>query len=266
MTVTINLAAPDPIALTTLMSDLQRCFGQNSGRIATDLPPFLNALRENTSLNPAGIREARQCVPVAESLADLMVAVSKPLDAVAASAFLCDPWAAAALRRDEVRNASVLRWFLDPRGGHGCGDALLVNLLSRVNERLSGGFPERPSASCSVSVEECPDGDLASRVDIQADDPAFFLIIEVKIDATEQQSQVARYCDVAIARAAGVRPWAIVFLTIDGRDPTSAAHHAHSVVSLSWAHLAASLREAGRCAPAIPKFLAVSFATHISNL
>jgi hypothetical protein len=142
----------------------------------------------------------------------------------------------------------------------------MADLLLRVAGTLSDGFPERPSTSCSVSVEECPEGDRASRVDIQADDPAFFLVVEVKIDASEQPDQVARYCEIAAARAANTRPWALVFLTVDGRPPTTAGPWADRVVSVSWAQLAGSLRRTARSLAPIPSFLATSFANHISSL
>jgi PD-(D/E)XK nuclease superfamily len=142
----------------------------------------------------------------------------------------------------------------------------LADLLGRIGRSLPGGFPNRPSANCLLSVEECPDGDRASRVDIQADDPAFYLVIEIKIDASEQPGQVARYCDLAAARAANVRPWAVVFLTIDGRPPATAGDWADRVVAVSWTQVAASLRQTARRAAPVPHFLAASFATHISNL
>jgi PD-(D/E)XK nuclease superfamily len=95
----------------------------------------------------------------------------------------------------------VLRWFLDTNGDHGCGDALLTYVLGRVGSKLDDRFPAKPSTRCTVVVEECPDGDRASRVNVQADDPGFFLVIEVKIDAPEQPRQLERYCDIASARA-----------------------------------------------------------------
>lgn len=64
---------------------------------------------------------ADECTALDRMLGDLQA----PLAAGVAAGLFGNPWAAAALRRDEVRNASVLAWFLDPSGGHGCGDALL---------------------------------------------------------------------------------------------------------------------------------------------
>ena len=93
--------------------------------------------------------------------------------------FLCDPWAVASLKRNEVRNSAVLAWWLDPRGSHGLGPALLTELL----QLMHWDCPISPS--CRVRVESHPDGDRSNRVDIEVDDPAFFLIIEVKIDALE---------------------------------------------------------------------------------
>lgn len=170
-----------------------------------------------------------------------------------------------------MKNASVLAWFLDPKGGHGCSDLLLVELLKLVANQLPSGFPDRPSRHCVISREECPDGFNASRVDIQIDDRAFFIIVEVKIDAQEQPEQLERYCRIALERACG-RPWGVVLLTPGGNPGKTAGDQSDHVVSIAWSTLAASLRRsAGRLSPdsgvsaAIPRFLANTFAAHISN-
>ena len=204
------------------------------------------------------------------ALDGLMTRLRNPVRCLEKSAFFADPWAVASLRRDEVRNASVLRWFLDPVGDHGCGDALLTYLLRRIkscqDHRFPARpFPEKPSARCTVAVEECPDGDLACRVDIQIDDDEFYVIVEVKIDATEQPRQLERYCNVAAARA-GSCPWAVVFLTANGRAPVTAGIHTGKVVLIRWKDLAAALRSATRVSQPVPRFLATSFATHLTSL
>ncbi len=262
-----TLAVPDADGLNTLMSGLRRCLADNAAQVADGLPALLNMLQKfafspGEATQQLGFFEAND-VP---SLAIFFGALRAPFEAVEASGVMSNPWAAATLRRDEVRNASVLRWFLDPRGGHGCGDTILVNLLERIKRHFSGFFPTNPSQWCSVAVEESPDGDRTNRVDIQIDDPGFYLVIEVKIGAPEQDGQVKRYCDIAVTRAAGVRPWAVVFLTLNGKAPTTAGDQIGHVVPIAWKHVAAALRQTARTASDTTRFLAISFATHITNL
>ncbi|MDX9834945.1 MAG: PD-(D/E)XK nuclease family protein [Desulfobulbus sp.] len=109
--------------------------------------------------------------------------------------FFCDPWSAASLKHNEVRNTTVL-------------------------EHL--GWDCRVSSSCRVRVESHPDGDRSNRVDIEIKDRSFYLIIEVKIYAPEGEKQLQRYCDIALAaRRNGVRRCGFIFLTPQGRPPVS---------------------------------------------
>ena len=197
------------------------------------------------------------------------------ISAAQQAGFLCDPWAVASLKRDEVRNSAVLAWWLDPKGSHGFGGSLLENLL----RGLSGGLPDCDCVSklCSVRVESCPDGDGRNRVDIEIDDPKFFLIIEVKIGALEGVNQLNRYCDIAEAKArAEEKPWAVVFLTPQGRISASELAKPEKVFRLSWrqlaSHLDAMVRKSSikrqlvnspeRCLTAL---LARQFSKHVRN-
>lgn len=236
-----------------------------AGNVADGLPTMLDALRGIPFFGPGEPVHAPMPVPAPGALSAVLDALRPTFSNIEASGLLGDPWSAAALKHDEVRCASVLRWFLDPRGGHGCGDGVLRDLLARVGQRLPG-FPATPSPHCFVSVEECPDGDRASRVDIQIDDQNFFLVVEVKIGAPEQPHQIRRYCEIAAARAAQARPWAVVFLTPEGRPSTTAGKkHAAKVIPVSWSHIAGALRRTARAGQPIPRFLAMSFAAHIMD-
>ena len=256
----------DADALSSLMDEIRRCFANGAAQVADDLPALLDELR-GLSFGPSEPAPKKEIFTADDipALPVFLEMLRAPFDAVESSGAMGHPWSAAALKRDEVRNASVLRWFLDPRGGHGWSDALLVDLLRRVGCHLPDGFPERPSARCSVSVEESPDGDRASRVDIQIDDADFFLVIEVKIKASEQKEQVKRYGDAAATRTLGRRPWAVVFLTPEGRSPTTAGDRINHVVPVSWGHVAAALRRIARTSSEVPRFLAMSFAAHIAT-
>jgi hypothetical protein len=257
---------PDPDALAEMISSLRDCFSEPSSHLADDLPKLFDALRSIALIGALHTAPTPVQIPAVGAMIDFLHNIRGPLQGVDASGLLSDPWAASGVRRDEVRNASVLRWFLDPRAGHGCADTLLADLLERVNEIAPGDFPGRPSSACTVSVEECPDGDSASRVDIQVNDPRFFLVIEVKLDAQEQPGQLERYCAIAAGRATAMRPWAVIFLTLSGRTPSTAGNWDDRVIPISWKQIARSLRNAARDMAPVPRFLASSFATHISNL
>ena len=249
------------------MDGMRQCFEGNSPLLADDLRVLFDKLRGLSFCLDA---PAHHRIDFAEAevagLDDFLGRLRTPFESLEMSGLFANPWEPASLRRDEVRNASVLRWFLDPNGGHGCGDHLLAHVLGRVASDVDACFPAKPSLACTVVVEECPDGDRASRVDIQIDDPTFFLVIEVKIGATEQPRQLERYCDIAAARAGSTRPWAVVFLTTDRRATRTAGNHINKVASMSWSELAAALRRASRDTPPVPEFLATSFASHIANL
>jgi len=254
----------DPDALARMISSLRDCFSGPSS-LADDLPNLFDALRSVGLIDAEHTAPTPVQIPAVSAMIDFLDSMRGPLQGVDASGLLSDPWAASGLRRDEVRNASALRWFLDPRAGHGCADVLLADLLEQANKIAPGDFPSRPSPACTVSVEECPDGDSASRVDIQVNDPRFFFVIEVKLDAQEQSGQLARYCEIAAGRATAMRPWAVIFLTLSGRTPLTAGNWANRVISISWKQIARSLRKAARDMAPVPRFLASSFATHISN-
>lgn len=262
----LEATPPSSGALMALMDEVRPYFADGSVHRANDLPFLFDKLRGlSVDLRFPEQRNAYFTHSDVVALGDFGSKLRDSMESVEISGLLGDPWSAASLRRNEVRNASVLRWFLDPNGGHGCGAALLTYVLERAASKLAGHFPTSPSARCSVAVEECPDGDRASRVDIQIDDPAFFLLVEVKINASEQPRQVERYCNIAADRA-GTRPWAVVFLTTDGRAPETAADHITSVVPVSWREIASALRRATRTASPIPRFLASTFAAHIAKL
>lgn len=258
---------PHTGALVALIDKLRPCFAGNPSDWSDDLPLLFDKLRSlSFGLRAPAHRHVHFAQTDIAGLGGFMESLRGPVEFLEVSGFFANPWSAASLRRNEVRNASVLRWFLDPAGGHGCGDALLSHVLGRVRAEQNDRFPARPSARCIVAVEECPDGDSACRVDIQIDDAAFFLIVEVKIDAAEQPDQLERYCKIAAARAGSTRPWAVIFLTTDGRTPVSAGNHIGKVLSVSWRDLAAALRRAALGRPHIPRFLATSFAAHVTSL
>jgi len=153
-----------------------------------------------------------------------------------------DPWEVVGLKRKEVLNSSVLAWLLDPQGSHGFGHLALTALLNEITDKKSPYLPSHYERYCQVCVETNPTGDIKNRVDIEIDADTFYLLIEVKIDAAEGQKQLLRYCEEAKSRAGG-RPWAVAFLTPDGRASLTGVQYNPSphIPCLSWRKLASAI-------------------------
>lgn len=148
-----------------------------------------------------------------------------------------NPWEVAGLARKELLNASVLTWILDPSGSHGLGARPLNSLLMLLNNNSTDSFPLSCRSWCRLNTEVLPSGDLRNRVDIEVDAEAFYLLIEVKIDAGCQKDQLLRYQLEAECRSGG-RPWRVLYLTPSGRLPTDhILELAENTVSLSWRRL-----------------------------
>ncbi|EOD6327541.1 PD-(D/E)XK nuclease family protein [Providencia stuartii] len=160
------------------------------------------------------------------------------------SFFSFNPWEVSGLKRNEVRNSSVLAWLLTPNGSHGFGKTPILTLLKYISQATKKKFPTYFNY-CYVNVEINPSGDPTNRVDIQIRADNFYLLVEVKIDADEQKNQIARYC-VEAEKTANKRPWGIVYLTPDGRQPISNNELTSddSIFCLSWQTLSSHLRNA----------------------
>ena len=213
---------------------------QSPSSLAAWLPHFFaqwshQALDNQSAKRPAAPPDARQ-------LTAFFTDIEQPLAALRHGTFTFDPWEVAKLGRNEMRNSAVLAWLLDPQGNHGFGDLPLKALLSTVRECGNNRIPENFTRYCRVNVEKYPTGDATNRVDIEIDADNFFMLIEVKIDAYEQKDQISRYIGEAKKRA-GEQPWAVVYLTPQGRVPLSAGEEA-DVPCLSWRRLASVLTQA----------------------
>lgn len=240
----------------------------NTLDVASLTPQRISNLLESLRGKVAAVPEEqaqRSLIPNAILLSKLIDNLRKPIADVELSGVLALPFTAALLKKDEVRNAAVLAWFLDRRSRHGLSSRVLEQLLQHVAKSVPN-FPCRISNSCRVNTESTPDGTGENRVDIEIDDPAFYLIIEVKIAAVEQPEQLARYCRIARDRA-GPRPWAVIFLTPKNRLSQTTGQWQDEVVPLTWEETGRMLAEASRdgISGSISSFLAQSFASHIHN-
>ncbi|HCT3785150.1 MULTISPECIES: PD-(D/E)XK nuclease family protein [Morganellaceae] len=178
----------------------------------------------------------------ASQLTEFFSLLAEPLFAVQHPSLQFNPWEIAGLQRKEVPNTSVLAWLLNPYASHGFGKLPLQVLLRLIRSKNRHDIPADFNRFCHIETETNPVGDDTNRVDIEISADNFFLLIEVKIDAGEQDQQIARYCIDAKIRAAN-RPWAVIFLTPQGRRPLTGNPELtlESVPCLSWRQLAADL-------------------------
>lgn len=219
----------------------------------TKLELFLARLQKLLDLNPI-IQKGPELNPEETidicKLGHFLNNLANPMKIAKQAGLLCNPWTVALLKRDEVRNSSVLAWWLSPNESHGFGDKFIAGLLHEVKAKLKLTFEEKNISTCQITTESNPDGDLASRVDIDIDCIDFYMIIEVKIDAPESPGQILRYCELAQARARH-RPWAVLFLTPQGRMPTGNYSNDEqgllkNVLPISWRKTASLLDDTAR--------------------
>ena len=160
--------------------------------------------------------------------------VQAPIRVAQQQGLAVNVWQIAGLKTDEVRHSKVLKWFLDCRGDHGQGNAILLHLLKELP------LMEKYQTKRYFTTEECcPLGNQESRVDIEIDADEFLLFIEIKINATEGKDQLQRYIDIAQAKAKN-RDWLIVYLTRDGKLPEKYKLYKEQerLIGLSWKKLA----------------------------
>lgn len=182
------------------------------------------------------------------------------------------------LERNEVRVVSLLAWLLDPKASHGLGYSPLQAVLTH----LGHGLAPSEQGRCQVRTETYIHGSRSDRVDIEIEGEHFYWVIEAKIDAPDQDNQIARYCHQAQTKAQqhGLR-WGVLYLTCDGRTPslceTDHEGYAPYVHTLSWRMLATLLQQClkghqtNRSAPCLPMqshadFFVSSYVKHIQSL
>ena len=248
---------------------LQRFFANWHAARALD-PPGLLAERLDRlfSAMRALASESTPTVPISDParLHSVFDSLRGPLAEAKGAGSLFNAWAAAGLKRDEVRNAAVMASLLDPRLCPATGPAFLQGLVA-----IAGGGPASVIAPESlrrgymVRTEDCPLGGGENRVDISIEGAGFLLFIEVKIDAGEGHAQLERYDGVLRAKAnlTGARP-ALIYLS--PRSPAVLPAHA---AYLTWADVATAARKAGRplrgSQRTIAEALLTQFAVHAAT-
>lgn len=135
--------------------------------------------------------------------------------------------------RKELAHGSALRWLCDPTGSHGLGGLFLSGLLAAMGDPLE--ISGDTTAWTEISRE-------LSRADVVVYGSQWTLIMELKIDAAESETQCQRLFDDWRTEP-GAR-W--LFVTLSGRTPTTTttARAARMWQSLSWSRVLDVLDEA----------------------
>lgn len=126
-------------------------------------------------------------------------------------------WDICGIKYDEVKHCQILKWLLDPHGTHGFGHHFLALLINNHIPELCETFDFNQSYSIKTEVcYACDDENPDSRIDILIENKTHLLILEVKINATETNNQMMRYCN--IAKNSG-KEWKLLYLTRQGTKP-----------------------------------------------
>lgn len=121
------------------------------------------------------------------------------------------------------------------------GSAMLQHLLSYINKQKNN-FPNSVENICNVRTEICPNGDLSDRLDIEIDATNFYLIVEVKIGATEGKEQLERYGMLA-ETLNGHRPWSLIYLTPGKKDAKTGGKYTNNIINISWKEIAVMIEK-----------------------
>lgn len=172
-----------------------------------------------------------------------------------------DIWGVARLGRQEVRNAAVLAWLINPRASHGQGGCVLQALFADLGKARPIWATDEALSQVSVATEERPLGSDRDRVDIALEGPTFVIFIEVKIDAPEGEAQLIRYAQAAEAKARAQRKAHALVLFVSPRPPRD---RPGGLVIVTWKSIARALEMAGsRCRPGLSRRLLIQYAAHV---
>jgi hypothetical protein len=169
-------------------------------------------------------------------------------------------WKTVGLKQDEVKNTAILKWLLDNSGSHGQKNLVLLEFLKLLPNKFQEYYPNQ----YLTLAESCPLGERENRIDIEINAEDFLLFIEIKINATEGEQQLQRYAEIA-QRKAGLRDWAVVYLTRHGNLPET--YQSENFIGLSWRSIAHMLSKYVNNQPNPTKttWLIQQFADHISS-
>lgn len=173
-----------------------------------------------------------------------------------------DLWAVAGLGRNEVRNATVLAWLLDPQGSHGFGASMIEQLIEFIARQANFTISKGGLCAASVATEECPLGNDRDRVDISITGLDFVIFIEVKIDAREGDRQLERYVETLNAKRGsyGKEHGVVVYLSPRALGKTPAG-----VIEMTWRDMRRILVDVARRETGLGQTMAIMFARHVQT-
>ncbi|MEN8914517.1 PD-(D/E)XK nuclease family protein [Alteriqipengyuania sp.] len=144
---------------------------------------------------------AIETLPTADLLriADFVVALREPLEQLRSQA-RANVWETAGLGTDEVRISSVLARLWD-RNYFGNNARRFLAETFQIADNSALPDAEELAQGYRVSIEHCPNGDVADRVDITVETTKSVVGIEMKVLAGEGVRQLERYIDTVSLRA-----------------------------------------------------------------
>ena len=209
--------------------------GVASLKSGSDIAQWQDFFRDFTRLAQSGAMSSDKCSSLSpNAVSTFFSAFTSIYGSDCVQGRMVDVWEAAGIGTDELRNSAILAWLLDCHGSHGQGASFLREFLACLpgwdRREIAADYHTRVESSYDEGEPDAPQK--RSRVDIEVDGPSFLLLLEIKIHAGETNNQLERYCRIGESRK-GNRPWALVFVTPDGRPPADTALYAQ-VYCLSW--------------------------------
>ncbi|MCG6122972.1 MAG: PD-(D/E)XK nuclease family protein [Microvirga sp.] len=185
-------------------------------------------------------------------------ALKCPLSIAKEGGGLINPWSLAGLGQDEVRNAAILAGLWMSEFGGNTSKRFLASYLAGAIANID--WICELDRGYRVATEVCPMGDIADRVDLVIETPAYLIGVEVKIRAGLGKEQLERYTASIYRRAKLQRlaPWVVLLA------PFQTNHL--NVLSTSWADVARAGRAAAGQQVASRSYvqnLVASFAEHV---
>ena len=204
---------------------------------------------------------AAPVMPSLEQFTAALASLHEPLQRSRENGDFLQIWSVAGIKRNELRNAAILAWLIDPRGSHGYGSDILSRLLSTAAEQVPcWPLHDADLSYVTVHTEERPLGSDRDRVDIAIDGPDFVLFMEVKIDAIEGRLQLRRYIESAKEKARALRKKHALVIYLSPRPPIDLPF---GVVLLTWRHISRIL--SGVSSRGINGTLVHHYARHIRS-
>jgi hypothetical protein len=183
---------------------------------------------------------ATAAMPSPQRLTTILASLSEPLRRSRANGDFLQIWSVAGLKRNELQNAAVLAWLIDPKGSHGYGSKILSGfLLAAAEQAPSWPLHGADLSRVTVHTEERPLGSDRDRVDIAIDGPDFVLFVEVKIDAPPGPLQLQRYTEAANDKARAWRKTYAQVIYLSPRRPPPDLPP--GIVVLTWRRVARAL-------------------------